>query len=45
MSRANKTRYIEWHETLSVNVDQMAVFVLINNNVGIKINADVNAKN
>ena len=44
MSRANKTRYIEWHETLSVNVDQMAVFVLINN-VGIKINADVNAKN
>ena len=44
MPRANKTRYIEWHETLSVNVDQMAVFVLINN-VGIKINADVNAKN
>ena len=29
---------------VSVNVDQMQLFVIINN-VGIKINADVNAKN
>ena len=29
---------------LSVNVDQMQAFVIINN-VGMKVNADVNAKN
>ena len=29
---------------VSVNVDQMQLFVVVNN-VGIKINADVNAKN
>ena len=29
---------------VNVNVDQMQLFVIINN-VGIKINADVNAKN
>ena len=29
---------------VNVNVDQMQVFVIINN-VGIKINADVNVKN
>ena len=31
-------------ERESVNVDQMQLFVIINN-VGIKINADVNVKN
>ena len=31
-------------KNVSVNVDQMQLFVIINN-VGIKINADVNAKN
>ena len=29
---------------VNVNVDQMKVFVIVNN-VGMKINADVNAKN
>ena len=40
MSRTNETRFIEWHETCKCKCR----FVIINN-VGIKINADVNAKN
>ena len=44
MSRTNKTRFIEWHENVSVNVDQMLLFVIINND-RIKINVDVNVKN
>ena len=44
MSRTNETRHINWHETGSVNVDQMQVFVSVNN-VGIKIDADVKVKN
>ena len=44
MSRTNGTRHIEWHESVSVNVDQMQAFVIINN-VGMMINADVNVKN
>ena len=43
MSRTNGTRHIEWHESVSVNVDQMQAFVIINN-VGIMINVGVNAK-
>ena len=44
MSRTNERGHIEWHETCSVNVDQMQFFVIINN-IEIKINADVNVKN
>ena len=44
MSRANKTRHIEWHETCKCECKFGLVFVLINN-VGMKINADVNTKN
>ena len=40
MSRTNETRFIEWH--VSVNLEKM--FVIINN-IGIKINVDVNLKN
>ena len=40
MSRTNETRFIEWH--VSVNLEKM--FVIINN-IGIKINVDVNVKN
>ena len=41
MSRTNEARYIK---CVSVSVNQMQVFVIINKN-GMKINADVNAKN
>ena len=44
MSRNNETRPIEWMKCLSVNVEQMQAFVIINN-VGMMINAVVNAKN
>ena len=44
ISRTNETRDIEWHEAVSVNVDQIQAFVIINN-VGMMINAGVNAKN
>ena len=40
MSGTNETRFIEWH--VSVNLEKM--FVIINN-IGIKINVDVNLKN
>ena len=42
--RTKETRYLKWHETLSANVEQIQVFVTINKD-GMKINADVNAKN
>ena len=44
MSRTNETRHIKWHETCKWNVDQMQVFVIINN-VGMMINVDANVKN
>ena len=44
MSRTNETRYIEWHEVCKYECNFGIIFVIINN-VGIKINADVNAKN
>ena len=44
MSRTNETRFIKWHENVTVNVDQMQLFVIINNDE-IKINVDVNVKN
>ena len=39
MSRTNETRHIKWHETCKCKCR------LEINNVGIMINADVNAKN
>ena len=44
ISRTNETRYIEWHETCKCECKFWANFVIINK-VGIKVNADVNAKN
>ena len=44
MSKTNETRHLEWHETVNVGVNLGLIFVIINN-FGIKINADVNAKN
>ena len=41
MSRTNETRFIEWHEPCRF---WRKMFVIINN-VGIKINADVNVRN
>ena len=43
-SRANETRYIEWHETCKCKCNLMQVFVIIKKD-GIMINADLNAKN
>ena len=44
MSRTNETRHIEWHERCKVSVNSGIMLIIINN-VGIKINSDVNAKN
>ena len=44
MSRTDGTRRIEWHKNVSVNLDQIQAFVIINN-VGMMINVDVNARN
>ena len=44
MSRTNKTRFIKWHETVSVHVDQMKLFVIVNND-RMKTNVDMNVKN
>ena len=44
MSRTNETRHIEWHESVSVNVDQMQDFIIINN-AGLMINVGLNAMN
>ena len=45
MSRTNETRFIEWHETCKCKCRLDAIVCNIINNVGIKINADVNVKN
>ena len=44
MSRTNEARRIEWHKTCKYKC-RLDASVLITNNVGIKINADVNVKN
>ena len=44
VSGTNETRRTEWHKTCNVNVDLKVVF-LITSNVGMMINAGVNAKN
>ena len=44
MSRTNETKDIKWHESVSVNVDQMQAFAIIHN-VGMMINVSVNVKN
>ena len=44
MSRTNETRFIEWYETCKCKC-RLDVIVCKINNLGIKINADVNAKN
>ena len=44
VSGTNETRSIEWYECVSVNADLIVMFV-IKNNVGMMINASVNAKN
>ena len=44
MWRTNETRHIEWRETCKCECKLGLIFVIINN-FGIKINADVNAKN
>ena len=44
MSRTNETKHKKWHETCSVNVDQMQAFVVINN-VEMMTNVDANVKN
>ena len=44
MSRTNKMRHKEWHESINVSVNLGLIFVIINN-ARIKINADVNANN
>ena len=44
VSGTNETRRIEWYECVSVNADLTVMFV-IKNNVGMMINAGVNAKN
>ena len=44
MSRTNETRFIEWNEICKCKC-RLDATVCIINNVGIKINADVNANN
>ena len=44
ISRTNVTRYIKFMKLVSVNVDYMQVFVIINN-VGMNIDAGANVKN
>ena len=44
MSRTNETRLTEWHETCKFEC-KFGENVVIINNIGIKINADVNVKN
>ena len=44
MSRTNDARYIEGMKHVNVSVNLEKVFVIINN-VGIKINADLNVRN
>ena len=44
MPRTNETRHIKWHETCKCKC-RLDASVCTNKNVGIMINADVNAKN
>ena len=46
MARTKERRHKEWHETtrINVSVNLRLIFVIINN-VGIKINADMNGNN
>ena len=44
MSRINETRLQNDMKNVSVNVDQMQLFIIINK-VGIKISVDVNVNN
>ena len=44
MSRTNETRHTEWREMSELSANLGLMFVIINN-VGIRINADVNAMN
>ena len=44
MSRTNETRHTEWREMSEFSANLGLMFVIINN-VGIRINADVNAMN
>ena len=44
ISRTNETRFIDGMKNVSVNVDQMQLFLIINKD-GIKINVDMNVKN
>ena len=44
MSRTNETRHTEWREMSELSVNLGLMFVIINN-VRIRINADLNAKN
>ena len=46
MARTKETRHKEWHETTRINVSvNLGLIFVIANNVGIKINADVNGNN
>ena len=44
MSRTNETKFIEWRETCKCEFNLKKMFAIINN-VGIKINGNVNVKN
>ena len=45
MARTKETRHKEWHETIRINVSVNLGLIFVINNVGIKINADVNGNN
>ena len=46
MAGTKETRHKEWHETTHINVSvNLGLIFVIANNVGIKINADVNGNN
>ena len=46
MVRTKETKHKEWHETTRINVSvNLGLIFVIANNVGIKINADVNGNN
>ena len=45
MSRTNKTRFIEWHETCKCECANLEKMFVIINNGWIKINLDVNVNN
>ena len=45
MSRTNETSYMELHETCKCKYKHFGLTFALINNIGIKIHADVNAKN